>query len=132
MSVRFQNQYFSFNKIQEVHEDVVNPNKSYVRFSMSSSRKRLDGTREYSDWFATARGEVADFIKSLVKRDFIVATGSFSRVPFTTADGTKKWGDAQIYIYEASKYIRPEEFEDRNGGESFPTKQPEISGDSPF
>ncbi len=83
MSVRFVNQYFTFNQIQETFEDATNPNRSYVRFSLSSSRKRTDtGEREYSDWFAIAREEVAQFVKGLVKRDFIACTGAFDRVPW--------------------------------------------------
>lgn len=110
MSVRFVKQYFSFNKIQEKHEDLASPNRSYVRFSLSSSRKRTDtGEREYSDWFATARGDVAKFVDGLVKGDFLVCTGAFERVPYKTADGAKKWPDAQVIMFEMTKYVRPED-----------------------
>lgn len=110
MSVRFINQYFSFNKIQEKHNDIVHPNRSYVRFSLSSSRKRTDtGEREYSDWFATARGDAASIVETLEHGDFIVCTGAFDRVPYKLPDGTKKWPNASIVIFELKKYIKPED-----------------------
>lgn len=110
MSIRFQNQYLTFNKFQEIHEDVSNPAHSYIRFSCSSSRKRTDtGDREYSDWFAIARSKAVEIVKGLVKGDFVSCNGAVERVPYKVADGTKKWPDASLVIFEMTKYIKPEE-----------------------
>ena len=35
--------------------------------------------------------------------------GAVERVPFKLADGTKKWPDASLVIFEMVKYIRPED-----------------------
>lgn len=109
MSIRFQNQYFTFHKLLEVHNDMGNPSHSYTKFTLSSSRKRPDtGERIYSDWIATARGDVVNTINSLVKGDFISCNGVIERVPYTQ-DEKKKWPEATIVIFQAEKYVRPEE-----------------------
>jgi len=110
MSIKFTNQYFTFNKIQEKHEDMASPAHSYLRCSLSSSRKRTDtGEREFSDWFAVVRGDAFEVVKELVKGDFINCSGSVERVPFKLADGTKKWPDASLIIFQASKWVKPED-----------------------
>jgi hypothetical protein len=130
MSIRFVNQYFTFNKLQEIHDDINNPNHSYVRFALSSSRKRTDtGEREYSDWFGVARGKAFDVVKNLVKGDFISCSGSVERVPFKQADGTKKWPDASLVIFQAEKYVRSEEPEPAPTVDNVPQPPP---SDFPF
>jgi hypothetical protein len=108
MSVRFEHQYFTFHKIQELHEDIGNPKKSYVRFSLSSSRKLPDDTREYSNWFAVARGDAMQVVKGLVSQDFIYCNGVFDRVPYVANDGIKKWPDAKMTIFEITKWVKEE------------------------
>lgn len=94
----------------EKHDDLNNPKRSYVRVSLSSSRKRTDtGERVYSDWFATVHGDAVKVVEGLVKGDFISCNGSISRTPYKLADGTKKWPDAEINIFQVEKYIRPDE-----------------------
>ena len=109
MSIRFSGQYFAFNKLLEIHDDVNNPKHSYIKFALSSSRKRTDnGERIYSDWFAVAKGDAVAVVKGLVKGDFISCNGVVERVPYMQGD-TKKWPDASLTIFQIEKYIRPEE-----------------------
>jgi len=44
-----------------------------------------------------------------VKGDFISCNGAVERVPFKLPDGTRKWPDASLVIFEAAKYVRPDE-----------------------
>ena len=108
MTVRFEHQYFTFNKVQEVHEDMASPSKSYIKFSLSSSRKKKDNTREYSDWFAIAYGELVEVVKRLQKKDFVYCNGIFSRVPYTSGDGTIKWPNPTMVIFEIDKFVSKE------------------------
>ena len=82
MSIRFKNQLFYFNKVQEVHDDISNPAHSYMRVSLSSSRKRSDtGLREYSDWFAVIRGKALEVAKTLSKGRFCELQWSCGKSP---------------------------------------------------
>jgi hypothetical protein len=110
MSIRFNNQYFTFNKAIEKHDDLSNPKHSYMKISISSSRKRSDnGERIYSDWFAIVHGDAINAVSGFVKGDFFSANGSISRTPFRLTDGSKKWPEAEINIFQVEKYVRPDE-----------------------
>jgi hypothetical protein len=110
VSIIFRDQYFTFHKILNKYVDMTHPEKSTVRVSLSSSRKKGDtGEREYSDWFASASGETAKAFETLIDRDFIVCNGSMSRVPYNEPDGTRKWPDARMFIFEFKKWVKPEE-----------------------
>lgn len=98
MSVRFKDQYFTFNKTFETHRDHTT-GKAYAKVSLSSSWKKEDGTRKYSDWIARFGGEAAETVEDLKKGDFIKCDGSLTREPYEK-EGKKIWPDAQMNIFQ--------------------------------
>jgi hypothetical protein len=103
MSVRFKDQYFTFNKMLEKHEDLNAPGKSYAKVSLSSSWKTNDGTRKYSDWICRFKGDSLNGSLDLKKGDFITCEGSFTREPYEK-DGVRTWGDATMTIFSWKKW----------------------------
>jgi hypothetical protein len=108
MSVKFNKQYFTFNKILETNINEVNPNKSYAKASMSTSWKKQDGTRKFSDWIVRFSGKCVVEAGKLVKGDFIMCNGSFTREPYEK-EGKRTWADAQVTIFEFEKWQKKEE-----------------------
>ena len=106
MSVSFKDGYFNFNRILENHADLSYPRNSWAKVLLSSSRKdnREEGKRIYSDWIATFRLDAMKDLDTLVKRDFIVCNGAFSREGKEQSDGNKKWFDAQMTVFEWHKH----------------------------
>lgn len=104
MSVRFKAQYFSFNRILEMHEDLENPSKSYAKVLFSSSWKPGNSEkRRYSDWIARFYGSATIGLSELKKGDFLVVDGSFSREAFEK-DGKRVYPDASMTVFEWHKY----------------------------
>jgi hypothetical protein len=107
MSVKFQKQYFSFNRILEKNVNEEHPKRSYAKVLMSSSWKTGDGTRKYSDWIARFIGDAFQMVSTLEKKDFIMCSGSFTREGYEKGD-KKVWPDASMTIFECKKWQKEE------------------------
>lgn len=103
MSVKFKDQYFTFNKILEENKD-YSSNRRYYKVSLSSSYKKDDGSRKYSDWIARFTNEEVETLK---KGDFIVCDGSFTREPYER-EGKRVWGESSMNIFSFRLYEKQE------------------------
>ena len=105
MSVRFQNQYFSFKRVMENHTDNTHSNRSYAKVVLSSSWKDGEGKRHYSDWIARFKNVSLIGLDGLKHGDFISCTGSFTHEGKSDeTTGKKTYFDPQMTVFEWKMY----------------------------
>lgn len=108
MSVKFYKQYFKFNKILEVKENLQNQSLSSAKVSISSSWKGNDGVRHYSEWIASFKKESFLKVKDFAKGDLIICDGSMTKESYEK-EGKRIFPDVSVTIFSAVKWEKPEE-----------------------
>jgi len=79
----------------------VSDETTYVKGNISTSEKKQDGTREYSNWFARFIGKAREKALTLSERDNIkITTGKITNVLWGTGENKKPYLGVVIFDFE--------------------------------
>jgi len=74
---------------------------TYVKGNISTSEKKQDGTREYSNWFARFVGNAREKALTLSEKDNIkIITGKVTNVLWGTGENKKSYLGVVIFDFE--------------------------------